>query len=117
MPGELLYKVLRAAEWNQAQAQGVFNGSPDDRRDGFIHLSTRAQLGGTLDRHFAGEAGLIVLEIAAERLGVTLKWELSRGGALFPHVYGALPLDAVIRSVAIPDAPGSRLACETYLGE
>jgi uncharacterized protein (DUF952 family) len=94
----LLYKVLRASEWLEAQTQGVFRGSATDLGDGFIHLSTQEQLAGTLDRHFAGETGLIVLEVAADRLGADLKWEPSRDGALFPHLYGVLRLDAVIRT-------------------
>jgi len=99
---DLLYKVLRASEWREAQAQGALAGSPDDLRDGFIHLSTRGQLAGTLERHFAGETGLVVLEIAAARLHADLKWEQSRDGALFPHLYGVLPLDAVIRTLDHP---------------
>ena len=102
MPGELLYKVLREAEWREAQTQGAVAGSADDLRDGFIHLSTRGQLAGTLDRHFAGETGLVVLEIAADRLNAGLKWEPSRDGALFPHLYRVLSLDAVMRTVSIP---------------
>jgi uncharacterized protein (DUF952 family) len=102
MPGELLYKVLRASEWQAAQTQGVVAGSADDVRDGFIHLSTRDQLAGTLLRHFAGETGLIALEIAAERLGAGLKWEPSRDGALFPHLYVVLQLDAIIRTISLP---------------
>ena len=104
MPGELLYKVLRASEWREAQTQGVVAGCADDLRDGFIHLSTRDQLAGTLLRHFAGETGLIALEIAADRLGTGLKWEPSRDGALFPHLYDVLPLDAIIRTIALPSA-------------
>ena len=96
----MVYKVLRAPEWREAQERGAIAGSPDDLRDGFIHLSTRAQLAGTLDRHFAGETGLIVLEIAADRVDAGLKWEPSRDGALFPHFYGVLPLHAVIRAIA-----------------
>ena len=103
MPGEPVYKVLRASEWQEAQARGVVTGSADDLRDGFIHLSTQSQLAGTLERHFAGETGLVVLEIAADRLNAALKWEPSRGGALFPHLYGVLPLHAVIRTLS-PDA-------------
>ena len=103
MPGEHVYKVLRASEWQEAQTRGVITGSADDLRDGFIHLSTHAQLAGTLERHFAGETGLVVLEIAADRVSAALKWEESRGGALFPHLYGVLPLNAVIRTVS-PEA-------------
>jgi len=95
----LVYKVLRAAEWREAQERGAIAGSADDLRDGFIHLSTHDQLAGTVDRHFAGETGLVVLEIAADRLDAALKWEPSRNGALFPHFYGVLPLDAVIRTL------------------
>ena len=82
--------------------QGAVAGSADDLRDGFIHLSTHSQLAGTLERHFAGETGLIVLEITADRLHAGLKWEPSRDGALFPHLYGVLPLNAIIRTVSIP---------------
>jgi len=103
MPGERIYKVLRASEWQEAQARGVITGSADDLRDGFIHLSTQRQVAGTLERHFAGETGLVVLEIAADRVSAVLKWEPSRGGALFPHLYGVLPLDAVVRTIS-PDA-------------
>ena len=92
----LVYKVLRAAEWAQMQAGGVFAGSPDDRRDGFIHFSTAEQLEGTIARHFAGERDLVVLEVDAALLAEKLRWEPSRGGALFPHLYGDLPLAAVV---------------------
>ncbi len=102
MRGDFVYKVLRAPQWRAALAQGAVCGSPDDLRDGFIHLSTRDQLAGTLERHFAGEAGLVVLEIAAERLSAGLRWEPSRDGALFPHLYDALPLEAVVRTLTHP---------------
>jgi uncharacterized protein (DUF952 family) len=92
----LIYKVLRAAEWGAMQARGVFKGSPDDQRDGFIHFSTAEQLEATIERHFAGERDLVVLEVDAAALGEKLKWEPSRGGALFPHLHGELPLSAVL---------------------
>ena len=92
-----VYKVLRPGEWKQLEASGVFSGSPDDQRDGFIHLSSREQLKGTLERHFAGEHELAVLEIDAAALGERLRWEASRGGALFPHLYGDLAIHAVLR--------------------
>lgn len=104
MATDLIYKVLRAAEWQDAQERGVFGGSADDLRDGFIHLSTRDQLNGTIARHFAGESGLIVLEIAADRIRAALRWEPSRDGALFPHLYGVLSLDAVVRTISIPSS-------------
>lgn len=109
MSGDLLYKVLRASEWREAQAQGAVAGSADDLRDGFIHLSTHGQLAGTLDRHFAGETALIVLEIAADRLTAGLKWEPSRDGALFPHLYDVLPLDAVVRTISVPPPDAAEL--------
>ena len=88
----LVFKVLRPAEWAAFEAEGRFEGSPDDRRDGFIHLSTAAQLAGTIDRHFAGEPEVVILAFEPSDLGDRLKWEPSRGGDLFPHHYG--PLDA-----------------------
>jgi|LakMenEpi03Aug12_release.lakeMendotaPanAssembly.Ray.scaffolds.fasta_scaffold1680456_2 uncharacterized protein (DUF952 family) len=84
-----IFKILRAAEWGILQAEGVFAGSADDLRDGFIHLSTDAQLPGTLERHFAGVDGLVVVQVAVEG-DPLLRWEESRGGALFPHLYRAL---------------------------
>ena len=91
-----IYKVLRPAEWTEAQARGVFSGAPVDVRDGYIHFSTRDQLEETIARHFAGERELVVLEVDAAAIGDKLKWEPSRGGALFPHLYGELPLSAVL---------------------
>jgi uncharacterized protein (DUF952 family) len=96
-----IYKILRPAEWTEAQARNLFSGSPDDRRDGFIHFSTREQLKETIARHFAGERDLVVLEIDSVALGDELKWEPSRRGALFPHLYGELPLTAVLRQLTI----------------
>ena len=92
-----IYKVLRRSEWNEALAGGVLSGSADDARDGFIHFSTREQLAATIERHFAGEHDLVVLEVDADQLAPALKWERSRGGALFPHLYAQLPLGAVTR--------------------
>ena len=99
MPHALIYKVLRPSEWAHAQASGVFSGSPDDVRDGFIHFSTAEQLDATIGRHFAGEREVVVLEVAAAALGDALRWEPSRGGAVFPHLYGELALANVVRIV------------------
>lgn len=93
-----IYKILRAAEWQDAERAGAFRGSPDDQRDGFIHFSTAEQTPGTYEKYFAGVAGLVLAAIDAEALGPALKWEPSRGGALFPHLYGDLPLSAVLWS-------------------
>lgn len=102
-----VYKILTRAEWEAARAVGRFEGSAVDRQDGFIHFSTAAQAQETARRHFAGQADLVVLEIEADDLGPGLKFEPSRGGDLFPHLYG--PLDvAHVRAVtdAPPDADG-----------
>jgi uncharacterized protein (DUF952 family) len=97
-----IFKILPRTEWEAAHAAGAFQGSAVDRQDGFIHFSTAAQAQETARRHFAGQADLVVLEIEAEDLGNALRWEPSRGGDLFPHLYG--PLDAsLVRGVA--DAP------------
>jgi uncharacterized protein (DUF952 family) len=89
------FKILTAEQWAGFQADGRFEGSPVDRADGFIHLSAADQIEGTLARHFAGQAGLVLAEVDLGALGDTVRWEESRGGALFPHVYGVLPLSAV----------------------
>ena len=88
-----IYKIATAAEWRDAERAGGFAGSADDRRDGFIHCSTAAQLPETAARHFAGGTGLVLAAI--DPAGLDVRWEPSRGGALFPHVYGELPLSAV----------------------
>lgn len=100
--GLSIYKVCPAAEWSGAVAAGAFRGSPVDLRDGFIHFSTGAQLAETVRRHFAGQADLVIVAVDPLRLGDRLRWEPSRGGALFPHLYGELPV-AVGRIVARVD--------------
>jgi uncharacterized protein (DUF952 family) len=97
-----IYKILSRAEWGAAQAAGTFGGSAVDLADGFIHFSTAAQAGETARRHFAGRADLVVLEIEAEDLGAALVWEPSRGGDLFPHLYGAMAAGKVL---AVHEAP------------
>jgi uncharacterized protein (DUF952 family) len=92
----LIYKIADAASWASAVTHGAFDGSTDDKRDGFIHLSTAVQARETAAKHFAGRSGLVLAAVDADRLGGLLKWEPSRGGALFPHVYGALPMSAVV---------------------
>lgn len=90
-----IYKICPSALWREAEHAGVFAGSPDDRRDGYIHFSTADQLVETAAKHFAGQHDLLLLAVDTAALGEALKWEPSRGGALFPHLYGALPLAAV----------------------
>ena len=92
----LAYKILTADQWGQFQSEGVFTGAPVDVADGYIHMSTADQLDETLARHFAGQTGLVIATIDLTQLGDALKWEVSRGGALFPHYYGALPIAAVV---------------------
>lgn len=89
------FKVLTGAELTELEA-GRFAGSADDKRDGFIHLSTAAQLTATVDKHFAGGGDLHVAEVDLAALGDAIRWELSRGGEEFPHLYGELPLEAVV---------------------
>ncbi len=85
-----IYKILAGAEWEAALARGRFEGSAVDLADGYIHFSTADQAPETARRHFAGQGGLVVLEVEAADLGALLKWEPSRGGDLFPHLYGPL---------------------------
>ncbi|MFV0295136.1 MAG: DUF952 domain-containing protein [Hyphomicrobiaceae bacterium] len=93
---ERVYKILRASEWAEAQKTGVFHGSADDRRDGFIHLSLASQVSGTLERHFSGDTGLMLLAFEAGSLGAALRMDLSRDGQLFPHLYAPLELSKAI---------------------
>jgi uncharacterized protein (DUF952 family) len=90
------YKVLTDAQWAAMQRDGQFAGAPVDLADGYIHMSTAGQLGETLAKHFAGQHGLVIAEIDLSGFGEALKWEASRGGALFPHLYAPLPLTAVV---------------------
>ncbi len=106
MRDEYIYKILRESEWEELQRLGEFGGSADDRRDGFIHLSTKAQLQGTLDKHYQDGGDIILAEVRAGGLG-GLKYEISRGGAEFPHLYGQLALGDVARHwVLSPDVKG-----------
>lgn len=97
-----IYKILPRAAWAEAQAKGIFTGSAVDLRDGFIHFSTSPQVLETARLHFRGQDDLVVLEVAAEALGARLTWEPSRGGQLFPHLYGNL---ATLLVIHVHDAP------------
>lgn len=88
--GRLVFKIAGHEEWSAATRHGRYSGSADDVRDGYIHLSSAGQIAGTLARHFAGRSDLVLVAFAEARLGDDLKWEPSRGGALFPHYYGVL---------------------------
>jgi uncharacterized protein (DUF952 family) len=104
----VIYKICPASLWHEAERLGRFAGSPVDRKDGFIHFSTAAQVAETAARHFAGERDLVLLRLDAARLGAALTWEPSRGGALFPHLYGELDLEAVRKVEPLPLGPDGR---------
>jgi uncharacterized protein (DUF952 family) len=91
----IIYKICPAPHWREAERRGSYRGSADDVRDGFIHFSTAAQLAGTLQKHYAGQSGLFLVAVNADALGDALRWEPSRGGDLFPHLYGDLDLGDV----------------------
>lgn len=103
----LIYKILSRAEWAAAKAAGRFEGSAVDHQDGFIHLSAADQAQETAARYFKDQADLVLLGIEAESLGEALKWESSRGGALFPHLYRPLLISEVLSEAALSlDADG-----------
>ncbi|MCS0503109.1 DUF952 domain-containing protein [Ancylobacter mangrovi] len=105
----LIFKITPCAPWQAAEAAGRFTGAPVDLADGFIHFSTAGQMAETAAKHFAGQADLLLVAVrtAALELG-RLRWEVSRGGALFPHLYGPLPLDAVAWVRELPLGPEGR---------
>lgn len=105
---EPVYKVLSEAAFAAAAREGRFLGSPDDVRDGFIHLSQAHQLAGTLAKHFAGHNGLMLLAFDAARLGPELRSEISRGGELFPHLYAPLNLAALLWAEPLRLGPDGR---------
>jgi uncharacterized protein (DUF952 family) len=90
------FKILTAEQWARFQRDGLFHGAPVDIADGYIHMSTSDQLAGTLAKHFADQVNLTIAEIDLSLFGDELKWEVSRGGALFPHLYAPLPMAAVV---------------------
>ena len=105
-----IYKICERAAWRLAEQGGTYLGSDADARDGFIHFSTAAQLAGTMAKHFSGQHDLVLVAVDADALGPALKWEPSRGGDLFPHLYGALPLSSVRWAKPLPDEVGGRRA-------
>ncbi|WP_407178161.1 DUF952 domain-containing protein [Bradyrhizobium sp. STM 3562] len=90
-----IYKICSVSAWREAEASGVYRGSADDARDGFIHFSTAAQVAETARKHFAGQKDLLLVEVDGDALGAALRWERSRNDELFPHLYGELRLGAV----------------------
>lgn len=103
-----IYHICRAEEWQAAAVAGAYKGSAQDKADGFIHFSTGDQVRESAARHRAGQTGLVLLAVDAALLGGALRWEKARDGDLFPHLYGLLPITAVL---AVHDLP---LAAEGY---
>jgi uncharacterized protein (DUF952 family) len=97
-----IYKIVPETLWRAAETLGVFSGAPIDEKDGYIHLSTASQAVETARLHFAGQDGLLLVAVDTAALGLALKYEASRGGALFPHLYGPLDLKAVTWAKPLP---------------
>jgi uncharacterized protein (DUF952 family) len=97
-----IYKICPASAWREAERQGVYRGSVDDARDGFIHFSAASQVAGTASKHFFGQTELLLIAVDADALGEALRWERSRNDELFPHLYGDLDLGAVIEVFDMP---------------
>ncbi len=109
----VIYKILADDEWRAARAAGSFAGTALDRQDGYLHLSAAEQVVETARRYFTGVTGLTLLAVDEARLGDAVRWEASRGGALFPHLYAALPVDAVVAAHALPaDRPAADAVAE-----
>jgi uncharacterized protein (DUF952 family) len=100
-----IYKICPASAWREAECQGVYQGSADDIRDGFIHFSSAAQVAETARKHFFGQPGLLLIEVNAEALGDALRWERLRNDELFPHLYRDLDIGAVTRVHDIRSRP------------
>lgn len=98
----IIYKILAASEWQAAVTAGSYAGSPDDTRDGFIHFSTAAQLAGTAAKYFKDKPDLVLVAVATDLLGGRLRWEPSRGGQLFPHLYSPLETNAATAVLPLP---------------
>lgn len=106
-----IYHMCKAEEWRAAEAagaEGVYHGSSQDTADGFIHFSTKAQIAASAVKHRAGQSGLVLLAVDPAPLGEALKWEPSRGGEKFPHLYGPLPVSAVSSADDLPMGPDGR---------
>ena len=93
---DTIYKVVPRQEWEESVPDGAFQGSPVDLSDGYIHFSTKDQLDETMKKHFAGQTDLLLIEVSTKQVSNALRWEPSRNGDLFPHLYGALPIEAVV---------------------
>jgi uncharacterized protein (DUF952 family) len=112
MTQETIYKISSRQSWLEAHARGAFLGSADDVRDGYIHMSAAAQVAGTLAHHFADQKNLIVAAVDPALLGDTLRWESSRDGTLYPHIYGPLPMAAVTAEFGVALDANGRTSCQ-----
>ena len=111
----LIYKIFRSNEWEQLKAAGQTSGAPIDLHDGYIHFSTSSQAQETVDKHFAGADNLYVAAIDATKLGTSLKWEVSRGGAEFPHLYGKLNITDIEWCLPLPLVKGRHEFPEKFI--
>ena len=98
----MIYHMCRAEDWAAALSAGIYHGSAEDRADGFLHFSTAEQIVESARRHRAGQPGLVLIAVESDRLGTRLRWEPSRGGALFPHLYGPLATDEAASARPLP---------------
>jgi uncharacterized protein (DUF952 family) len=100
-----IYHLCREADWVAAAALGLYEGSEQDRGDGFLHFSTAEQIQDSAARHRAGEEGLLLMAVDAEGLGEALRWEVSANGDLYPHLYGPVPFESIREITALPLGP------------
>lgn len=115
MRDSIIYKILRQSEWAELQRDGRFSGSVHDKRDGFIHMSTRAQLQGTLDKHYTDGDVVILAAVRLADVADSVKWEVSRGGDEFPHIYSDLALSAVTQYWPLSPDPKGRYAAHDVI--
>lgn len=109
-PAPLIYKIMTCSQWEDTKQAGKFMGAPVDLQDGYIHFSTAQQTRETAAKHFANQDDLVLLAVSTSNMGDALKWEVSRGGAFFPHLYSPLSLDDVVQMDPIPlDEHGNHL--------
>jgi uncharacterized protein (DUF952 family) len=116
-PAATIYKICTHAQWRDAVSEGAFRGAPVDLHDGYIHFSTAAQAVETVAKHFAGQDDLLLIAIDAASLGDALRWEPSRGGDLFPHLYGTFAPDAVRSITPLPRGADGRHVFPEEIGE
>lgn len=115
MEQKLIYKIATRDQWAQAEESGFFSGAPVDLADGYIHFSNRKTARGTALKHFSGQSDLLLVAVDETMLGDKLKYEVSRGGALFPHLYGKLDLNAVVWVAELPpDDNGAHIFPEDF---